>query len=139
MTAANSQVKEERKARDGRLDKGGWRLMEKRADEQSHSLGYCSINTKQPLPSRDQDFVGKYGKLFKTRNPVHILVSNNFEFLLPKAYSKRCTFINHIRFKPRPNGRGGEGPLGFVLKYKISVTLFDGGSRFEISRKFDFG
>ena len=55
MTAANSQVKEERKARDGRLDKGGWRLMEKRADEQSHSLGYCSINTKQPLPSRDQD------------------------------------------------------------------------------------
>ena len=57
MTAANSQVKEERKARDGRLDKGGWRLMEKRADEQSHSLGYCSINTKQPLPSRDQDFV----------------------------------------------------------------------------------
>ena len=79
MTAANSQVKEERKARDGRLDKGGWRLMEKRADEQSHSLGYCSINTKQPLPSRDQDSAtfllarfqdqdfldGKYGKLSK--------------------------------------------------------------------------
>ena len=79
MTAANSQVKEERKARDGRLDKGGWRLMEKRADEQSHSLGYCSINTKQPLPSRDQDFAafslarfqdqdfldGKYGKFSK--------------------------------------------------------------------------
>ena len=88
MTAANSQVKEERKASDGRLDKGGWRLMEKRADEQSHSLGYCSINTKQPLPSGDQDFVafllarfqdqdfliGKYGKLFKNRFPVHVLV-----------------------------------------------------------------
>ena len=87
--AANSQVKEEREARDGRLDKGGGRLMEKRADEQSHSLGYCSINTKQPLPSRDQDSATFLLARFQDQD----LIENNKYQDTNMIISNHCNFF----------------------------------------------